>query len=158
MKLFPYHDVSGQHYPELDTREVSVAVMSVYMSLSRVTTWDHAMRGDYGRTQSEGAWFRKARVGKGGQWVFRPAVIFRRKGWGRFTQVGFDPLQLEGRIRLYHCDPLITEAREAARVPNEIPAEFRDVLRSLSGSNLEAMAMIRRLLPNESQTLSMMEF
>jgi hypothetical protein len=45
VKLFPYHDAAGEFYPELDTRELGVDVMTQYLSLSRITIWKRALRG-----------------------------------------------------------------------------------------------------------------
>lgn len=143
MILFPFHDATGSLYPELDTREVSVDVMVHYLNLSRITIWKRALRGDYGNSVSAGAWFAAPRGNKRKLWTFRPAVLWRVKQWGRFAQVGFRPLDLEGRVRLYHCDPAITAAREQAHPT--IPAEFAELTRQMAGCNLGLMGLLRRI-------------
>lgn len=147
MKLFPYHDASGKLFPEIDTRQVSVELFAQYLELSRFTVWDRATRGEFGRTPAEGAWVVPSRSGKRGQWAFRPAVIFRRKNWGRFAQLGFNPVELESRVRIYHCDPNKTAEREQQRDATVLPPEWQSVLRSLSAANMEALALVRRFAP-----------
>ncbi len=148
MKLHPYHDAAGKLYPETDTREVSVAVLCQYLSLHRDTVWVHAKRGDYGKTVAEGAWFVKARVGKGGEYRFRPAVLWRRKGWGRFSQVGFDPLALERSVRIYDCDPATTHTRHAEH--GSTGQELVPALTHALGGLMEAMSVIRLAMPRQT--------
>jgi hypothetical protein len=148
MRLFPFHDAAGKLYPELDTREVSVAVVCQYLGVSRWYVQEHAKRGDYGRTIAEGAWFMKARVGKGGEWRFRPAVLWRVKKWGRFAQVGFDAMALERAVRIYACDPTTTHQRHADQATNGqdmVPA----LTHALSGL-MEAMSVIRLAMPRQT--------
>ena len=150
MKQFPYHDAAGLRYPELDTRTVSVLVMADYLGLSRWAVRDRAVAGVYGRTPAEGAWVAKRPGEKRarGLWAFRPALIWRRLGWGRFAQVGFDPRQLEGSGRVFCCDPAITAERIGKQVPAEIPAEFRGAFQHLAGAHLEVLSLMRRLVPD----------
>jgi hypothetical protein len=143
VKLFPYHDAAGEFYPELDTRELGVDVMTQYLSLSRITIWKRALRGDYGNSPATGAWFGVPKGGRRKCWTFRPAVLWRVKGWGRYAQVGFRALDLEGRIRVFHCDPAITAAREQAQPT--IPAEFADLTRQMAGCNMGLMALLRSM-------------
>lgn len=147
MKLYPYHDAAGRLYPELDTREVSVAILCQYLGVSRWYVQEHAKRGDYGNAKASGCWFEKARNGgKGGDWRFRPAVLWRAKVWGRFAQVGFNPLTLETQVRVFCCDPSETAKRlcgESQGSP-ELAAAFT----AMSASLLEALTLCRLSHPN----------
>jgi len=142
VKLHVYHDAAGALYPELDTREVTAEVLAAYLGVSRWTVWQRANRGDYGRTLAAGAELRRV-ANRKGHWVFRPAVIWRVKGWGRYVQVGFRPLDLDGRVRVYHCDPADTTKRE--QIQPAIPAEFAELTRQMAGCNLGLMSLLRRV-------------
>lgn len=150
MKLFVYHDAAGKHYPELDTREVSVAILCQYLGVSRWYVQEHAKRGDYGNNKTTGCWFEKARNGgKGGEWRFRPAVLWRTKSWGRFAQVGFNPLALETQVRVFCCDPAKTaeRLRDQPQGAPELAAAFT----AMSASLLEALTLCRLSHPNRGQ-------
>lgn len=152
MKLFPYHDATCRLVPELDTREVSIDVFCQYLSLSRYTVWERAVRGEYGRTVAEGAWIQKPRQGKRGHWVFRPAVIWRRKAWGRFAVVGFDPLVFEQRVRVYYCNPADTAKRVQEQPAKN--ADMGDALKHVCGTLLEAMTIVRRCMPAGAEPIA----
>ena len=148
MKLFPYHDVNGKLFPELDTREVGVQLMCDYLSVHRFTVWDRAQTGEFGRTPAEGAWFAKSRHGRtGGRWKFRPATLWRRKMWGRFAAIGFDPMALETRVRIFACDPTETAKQQQAQ-PLTSP-EFAQAFTHMSGALMEALALCRKVHPNQ---------
>ncbi len=155
MKLFPYHDANGRLYPELDTREVSISVVCQYLGISRFTAWERARRNEYGSTTAEGAWFIKARTGSGGQYAFRPSILWRRKCWGRFAVIGFDPMQVETRVRIFCCDPAKTAEQQAPQQGAGFEA-FAEHLTHVSASLMESMAVIRRLMPPNAnqQTLT----
>lgn len=142
MKLFPYHDATGARYPELDHREVTACVLAAYLDVSRETIWKRANAGAFGRTRAEGAELRRG-TGSKSHWVFRPSVIWRVRQWGRYTQVGFRAQDLEGRVRIYHCDPVDTAKREQS-TPT-VPADVQDLMRQLAGCNLNLSALMRRL-------------
>ncbi len=148
MNLHPYHDASGSLYPELDTREVSVDVMVHYLGLSRITIWKRAGRGDYGNSVPTGAWFGAPKGNKRKCWTFRPAVLWRVKQWGRFNQVGFRPLDLEGRVRIYHCDPTTTSQRHAEQ--GGTGQEMIPALTHALGGLMEAMSVIRLAMPRQT--------
>lgn len=155
MRLHPYHDAAGALYPELDTREVTAEVLAAYLSVSRWTVWQRANRGDFGRSLiSTGAELRRVN-GRKGHWVFRPATIWRVKGWGRYAQVGFRPLDLEGRVRVYQCDPAHTASVEAQRqhAGGTLPPDVQDLIRTLSGTALGLTALVRRLTPTATTNL-----
>ena len=142
MNLHIYHDAAGHHYPELDNREVSAGLLAIYLGCSRETVWRRANAGEFGRTLAVGAEFRR-KTGRKGQWIFRPSVLWRTKQWGRYVQVGFRALDLEGKVRLFHCDPAITAKREQPQA--QIPAEFAELTRQMAGCNLGLMGLLRRI-------------
>jgi len=144
--LHPYHDDGGRLYPESDDREVGIETMAAYVALSRVHVWKRANDGAYGRTKSDGAWVQHLTIGKRGRWRFRPAVIWRRLGLGRYGIAGFDPRQITQRI--YCCDPADTVSRRAD--PSELPPDLLKVLQSLSGAHLETMSLLRRMVPSHT--------
>lgn len=146
MKLFAYHDASGLRYPELDNREVTAEVLADYLGVSRWTVWTRANDGQFGRALATGAELRRVKNRKG-HWVFRPSVLWRVKGWGRYAQVGFRALDLDGRVRVYHCDPKDTAKHEAQRrgEASTLPPEMQDLIRSLSGTTLGLTALVRHL-------------
>lgn len=151
MILFPYHDASGTRYPELDTREVGIDVVADYLGLSRITVWKRAARGEYGTSPAAGAWFAAPKGNKRKVWTFRPAVLWRTKQWGRYAQVGFRPLDLEGRVRVYHCDPAETAQRQQAQPA--VAADVQDLLRQLAGCNLNLSSLMRRFASNASDPI-----
>lgn len=150
MKLFPYHDAAGKFYPELDTRDVSVSVVRQYLGASRWYVQEHAKQNDYGNNRATGCWFEKARNGGvGGEWHFRPAVLWRVRQWGRFAQVGFNPLQLETSVCVFCCDPAETKARTHVQ-PQGAP-EFAAAMTSMSATLLEALTLCRLAHPNRGR-------
>lgn len=155
MKLYPYHDAAGGFYPELDTREVSTEVIGQYLSISRMTVWERAQRGVFGKSANEGAWLRRPVGAKGrAMWTFRPAVIWRAKAWGRYAQVGFNPLLIDGKVRVYHCNPEQTAKHEQQRQPSDLPPEIADLMRSLAGTALGLTSLVRHLTPAGSAPIA----
>lgn len=152
MILFPYHDASGTRYPELDTREVGIDLMADYLGLCRVTVWKRALRGEYGNSPAAGAWFAAPKGNKRKVWTFRPAVLWRVKQWGRFSEVGFRPLDLEGRVRVYHCDPATTAERHAQQGGGN--AEMVPALTHAVGALMEAMTCVRLAMPRPAEPLT----
>jgi len=147
MKLFAYHDAAGKLYPELDTREVSIDVLCRYLGVHRDTVRVRAKLGDYGNATSTGAWFQKARNGRGGKWLFRPAILWRVKKWGRFAQVGFDPMALERSVRIYECDPATTHERHAQQ--STAGSEMLPAFTHACGALMEALSVVRLAMPRQ---------
>lgn len=148
MKLHPYHDAAGMLWPELDTREVTVDVMTAYLQLSRITIYERARRKDYGNNRNTGAWFQPARVGRGGKWFFIPAILWRVKNLGRYRQVGFSVAASESRVPIYWCAPTDTAKRIGGQPAQA--ADLAPVLTHVCGTLLEAMTMVRRFAPTIS--------
>jgi hypothetical protein len=153
MSLFPYHDAGGRLYPELDDREVGIEVMATYLNVNRCTVYARVCARQYGVTRAEGAWlWRSAANPKSrGVWRFRPSVIWRRLGMGRWSLPGFDPRHLDGKGGVFCCDPAVT-AKRLAMVPQPaLPPELLQALTRISGAHLESMALLKRLGVPDSQ-------
>lgn len=111
MIMHPYHGADGRLWPELDDRVVGFPVLCAYEGMTRNSIYLRALAGDYGRADIKtGAWIDKPRASSRGQWRFRPAVIWRLRGLGRYASIqGFDPRAV--REPIFCCDPATTAQR-----------------------------------------------
>jgi hypothetical protein len=120
MKLHPYHTADGRLWPELDDRVVGFPTLCAYEGLSRWSVYQRALAGHYGKpSQASGAWVEIApnNPKSVGRWKFRPAVIWRNRGWGRYAaMLAFDPRSV--REPIYCCNPVESAKRIAAAPPS----------------------------------------
>lgn len=112
---YPYHSGDGRFWPELDERTVGVATMAHYEGVNRCTINARAMAGWYGVPgRAAGVWLEKpaANPHSRGAWKFRPAMIWRLRRMGRYSDPEFHPRQIT--LPVFQCDPEKTAERMAA--------------------------------------------
>ena len=116
MKFFhPYHSIDGRMWPELDDRVVTAPVMAAYEGCCREVIIMRAAQGFYGQpTKANGVWLDRAPGNPKGKgiWKFRPAMIWRLRAMGKFSDPDFHPRQIN--IPIYWCPMAETERRHFA--------------------------------------------